>query len=146
MATRLTADDARESLRAHVADKGLEINLKYGPEIGWAEIQRLLQDRTYVRYPCEIIFDAHPLLPGEVAYPAPNGARPEDGFRMHVHPSFAADLDRVPWLVCYQLVAVNYGEFASPEDAEIFGAAVLGLDRETYYQKLCEMVDRVLSA
>jgi hypothetical protein len=62
---------------------------------------------------------------------------------MHVHPHFFAHLDRVPWLVLYQLVALNYGEFASSEDAEMFGAAALGLTRDEYYQVLCEMADEV---
>src|SRR6185503_16845032 len=69
MATKLTTEDARQSLNAHVASKGLEIREKYGPRIGWAELQRILQDRSCVRYPCEIAFDATPLEPGEFAHP-----------------------------------------------------------------------------
>jgi hypothetical protein len=45
----------------------------------------------------------------------------------------------VPWLALYQLVLVNYGEFASPDDAEIFGAGALGIPREDYYRALCGM-------
>ena len=52
-------------------------------------------------------------------------------------------LPQVPWLVLYQLVLVNYGEFASPDDAETFGAAALGLDRDEYYARLCEMADQI---
>jgi hypothetical protein len=50
-------------------------------------------------------------------------------------------MDRVARLVLYQLVVVNYGEFASSDDAEIFGAAALGISREMYYQALCQMAD-----
>jgi hypothetical protein len=46
-------------------------------------------------------------------------------------------------LVLYQLVLVNYGEFASPEDAESFGAAAVGLDREEYYERLCALADQL---
>jgi hypothetical protein len=49
----------------------------------------------------------------------------------------------VPYLVLYQLVLVNYGEFASPDDAETFGASALGLEREEYYAALCRMADEV---
>jgi hypothetical protein len=52
-------------------------------------------------------------------------------------------LDQVAYLVLYQLVVVNYGEFASPEDAEVFGSNALGLTREQYYLTLCEMVDQI---
>lgn len=143
MATQLTADDARQSLTAHVEAKGIEVFVKYGPQLGWGQLQRLLADRAFVRYPCRIEFDAAPLRPGECAYPMPQGAVPEDGFTMCVHPRFMLELDRVAWLVLYQLVVVNYGEFASADDAETFGAAALGLTRDEYYSALCTMADEI---
>jgi hypothetical protein len=143
MSKQLTIDDARQSLTAHVAAKGDEIRAKYGPHIGWNELQQIVADRSCVRYPCEIAFGSGPLLAGEFAYPVMKGERPEDGFKMCVHPFFASRLERVPYLVLYQLVLVNYGEFASPEDAETFGASVLGISREDYYQTLCQMADEL---
>ena len=143
MATQLTADDARQSLSAHVAARGEEIRAKYGPHIGWRQLQQILQDRACVRYPCEIVFDAAALGAGEFAHPVPTGERPEDGFTMYVHPVFMTDLARVPLLVLYQLVLVNYGEFASSDDAEVFGANVLGMSKEEYYAALCEMADEL---
>jgi hypothetical protein len=143
MSKPLTIEDARQSLTAHVADKGAEVHAKYGPHIGWNELLRILDDRVCVRYPCEIVFDAGPLQAGEFAHPVAKTERPEDGFRMFVHPYFSTQLERVPYLVLYQLVLVNYGEFASPEDAETFGASVLGLPAEDYYRALCEMADEI---
>src|SRR3954467_13482326 len=125
MATTLTAEDARQSLTAHVESKGVEVFLKYGPQIGWTALQQLLGDRTQVRYPCEIAFDAAALLPGELAHALPKSENPEEGFTICVNPLFALELERVPFVVLYQLVAVNYGDFASFEEAETFGAAAL---------------------
>jgi hypothetical protein len=143
MAQQLTAEDAKQSLTTHVETKGVEVFVKYGPHLGWGELQRLLLDSAYVRYPCEIAFDAAALLPGEAAHPVQKGDRPEDGFTMFVHPLFMLELDRVVFLVLYQLVVVNYGEFASADEAETFGAAALGLTRDEYYSALCEMVEQV---
>lgn len=143
MAKQLTAADAKQSLTAHVEARGIEVYLKYGPRIGWAELHRLLADRAYVRYPCEIVFDAGELLSGECAHAAARGSRPEEGFTMSVHPRFAEALDRAVQLVLYQLVAVNYGEFASAHDAETFGAAALGITRDEYYAALCLMADEL---
>ncbi len=143
MATKLTAEDAKQSLTDHAAVKGAEIYEKYGPHIGWNELLQILEDRACCRYPCEIVFDAAPLRPGEFACPVPKGEWPEDGFTMHVHPRFMAQLERVPYLVLYQLVVVNYGEFASPQDAELFGLNALGLSRDQYYQALCAMADEI---
>ena len=143
MASQLTAEDGRQSLNAHVAAKGDEIRAKYGPHIGWTELQRILKDRACVRYPCEIIFDASHLQPGEFAYPVPRGKKPEDGFDLFVHPYFMMQLDRIAHLALYQLVVVNYGEFASSDDAETFGARALGLSKDEYYQSLCELSDEI---
>jgi hypothetical protein len=140
-----TADDGRQSLNAHVAAKGDEIRAKYGPRIGWTELQRILQDRACVRYPCEVIFDGTPLRSGEFAHPVPRGERPEDGFELYIHPYFMTQPDRIAHLALYQLVVVNYGEFASPDDAETFGANALGLSKEEYYQSLCELSDEIAS-
>ncbi len=64
MPKTLTVEDAKQSLNAHVAAKGDEIRDKYGPEIGWDQLKAILQDRSCVRYPCELRFEAEPLLPG----------------------------------------------------------------------------------
>lgn len=146
MSTQLTAEDARQSLTAHVEAKGIEIFAKYGPVIGWGQLQRLIADRACVRYPCEIAFDAEPLLPGEFAAPVQKGASPEEGFRMCVHPLFLTQLEAVPALVLYQLVAVNYGQFAAAHEAETFGAAALGLTRDEYYTFLCDCADQLQPA
>jgi hypothetical protein len=143
MARTLTADDAKQSLTAHVAAKGCEIFGKYGPVLGWPELERLLEDRAFVRYPCEIVFDAAALCEGEFAHPVPKGATPEAGFTMQVHPVYERQREHVPALVLYQLVAVNYGEFASADDAECFGAAALGLTRDEYYSRVCELAELV---
>lgn len=143
METRLTAEDARQSLTGHVAAKGAEIHTKYGPVLGWKELKALLEDRAFVRYPCELAFDAAPLEPGEFAHAVAMGDKPEDGFRLCVHPLYMLELEKVPHLVLYQLVPVNYGAFASGDDAETFGAAALGLSRDDYYAELCELADRL---
>jgi hypothetical protein len=143
MAIQLTAADARQSLNEHVAARGREIHEKFGPHIGWQQLRQILEDRACMRYPCEIVFDAGPLEPGEFAHPVAKGERPEDGFAMHIHPFFMTQLERVPGLVLYQLVLVNYGEFASADDAETFGAAALGISRDEYYQIICGLADQV---
>ena len=94
-----SAHNARESLNAAVAAIGAAIHEKYGPRIGWAQLQQILQDRTCVRYPCEVVFDAGTLQGGEFAHPLARGERPEEGFTMYVHPFFMMQLEQVPLLV-----------------------------------------------
>jgi hypothetical protein len=143
MAAPPSAQDARESLNACAAAIGAEIYEKYGPRIGWTQLLRILEDRSCVRYPCEIVFDAVPLQAGEFAHPVAKGDHPEAGFSIYVHPLFMTQLEQVPLLVLYQLVLVNYGSFASPDDAETFGAAALGLSKDEYYETLCGLADEL---
>ena len=143
MERKLTVDDARQSLTAHAAEKGAQLREKYGPDIRWNELLKILDDRTVVRYPVEIVFDAKPLREGEFAFPQPKGGRPEDGFTIFVHPFFSLQPQRVPYLVLYHLVVVNYGDFASSDDAESFGASALGISKDDYYHTLCAMIDEI---
>ena len=135
--------DARQSLNTCVAAIGAETYAKYGPQIGWNQLLQILEDRTCTRYPCEIVFDAAPLQAGEFAHPVAKGDRPGDGFTIYVHPFFMMQIDQVPLLVLYQLVLVNYGAFASPDDAETLGAAALGLAKDEYYHALCQLADQL---
>ena len=141
MAAPPTAQDARQSLNASAAAIGAETYEKYGPRIGWTQLLQILGDRSCARYPCEIVFDAAPLQAGEFAHPVAKGDHPEEGFCIYVHPFLMMQLDQVPLLVLYQLVLVNYGAFASADDAETFGAAALGLGKDEYYHALCGLVD-----
>jgi len=136
-------DNAPEVLNARLVAAGADIREKYGPHLGWEELQQLLADRSCVPYPCEIRFDAEPLLPGEFAHTAPKGLKPEEGFTIYVHPSYAGQLALVPYLVLHQLVAVRYGDATTPEDAETFGSCALGLSKEAYYQALCELSGQI---
>jgi hypothetical protein len=143
MAAPSSAQDARQSLNASAAAIGAEIYAKYGPRIGWTQLLQILEDRSCVRYPCEIVFDAGPLEAGEFAHPVTRGDHPAEGFTVYVHPLFMMQLEQVPLLVLYQMVLVNYGAFASPDDAETFGAAALGLTKEEYYHTLCGLADEL---
>ena len=143
MATQLTAEDARQSMQAHAASKGAEIRATYGPHLGWSQLLAILADRTCVRYPCEIAFDSGPLGEDEFAHPVARGESPAAGFTIYVHPYFATQPDRVPYLVLYQLVLVNYGDFASSADAESFGAHAFGISEDEYYRVLCAMADEI---
>lgn len=142
MARELKKAEARQHLTAEVAAQGQEIARDYAP-IDWERLQQLLSDRRYVRYPCELRFEAEPLLPGEFAHPVRRGERPEDGFVLYLHPHYASQLPLVPYLVLHQLVLINFGDSATADDAETFGALALGLSKENYYQALCELSNQI---
>jgi hypothetical protein len=143
MPTQLTAEDGRQSMEAHAAAKGFELREKYGPAVGWGQLQRILADRTLVRYPCEIVFDASGLVQGECAHAQQKADDPGEGFTLFIHPFFVSQPPEAVLLALYQLVAINYGPFASSDDAEAFGAAALGISKDDYYERICQAADQL---
>ena len=112
----LSLNAAHLSLTDHVIMKGNEIFEKYGPKIGWSELQKIIVDKECVRYPLDIVFDSVALENDEIAYPSAKGDLPEDGFTLYIHPYFSLDPTRIP---------------------------ALGIDIEAYYAQLCEIADEI---
>ncbi|RMF75546.1 MAG: hypothetical protein D6744_13335 [Planctomycetota bacterium] len=146
MAHKLTADDAREALSGHVRERAELARRRYGPRIDMAALERILDDREIVRYPVALRFDAEPLEPGEFAFAAQRGTHPSEGFDLFVHPHFRERVDVLPLLVAYHLVCVNYGDIVTHEQAECFGATLLGIDVDEYYERLCALADEIAPA
>lgn len=143
MDRKLTEQDARTALRDHVCDKADDARRRYGGRVDYAAILRMLEDRNVVRYPTEVRFDSTSLEPGEFAHALPLGENPLAGFHLVVHPKFETRPEILPGLIAYHLVRINYGEIATHEEAELFGATLLGLDPEEYYLALCSAADSI---
>ncbi len=138
-----TEAEAKQSLQDHVGQKAYDAREAYSHHIDASSILDLLTDSRFVRYPVAIKFNADYLQQGEFAYMDPNGGHPEEGFTLYIHPFFEQQLDALPLLIAYHLVCVNYGDIATSAEAEIFGATLLGMETETYYQKLCQLADSI---
>lgn len=143
MNSRPTAEEAQQSLRDHVVTKAMDARMRRGGLIDRIEIMRLLDDRSVVRYPLGVRFDAEPLQPGEFACLESLGEHPSDGFCLFIHPTFENVDELIPLLIAYYIPSVNYGEVASHVEAELFGATLLGIDVEEYYTILCSVADTV---
>lgn len=136
---RQLKNEAPPDLAEAIAALADLIRQRYGPRLDWRQLLLLLDDRTCVRYPCELRFDAEPLLPGEFAHVVPRGLEDAEGFTIYLHPFYALELDQAVYLALPQLVRINYGLLASPEDAENFGALVMGVPRADYFHTLCQL-------
>ena len=147
---RPTEADGRRALIGHAEDKAREARQAYAatplPGMSLEAFHALLEDRRYVRHPVRITCDAAPLQSDEFACIQANRSdTPGAGFTLFLHPRFEGNEDLVPLIASYYLVCVNYGEIAGPEAAEAFGAALMGMDREEYYRKLCRVADSLLT-
>ncbi|OQX31037.1 MAG: hypothetical protein B0D96_08300 [Candidatus Sedimenticola endophacoides] len=129
----------------HASEKAAEIRARFGPEIDYATVVQLLGDRRYTRYPVEIRFVSEGIEPGMFALTEPASENPDDGYVMNIHPFFEDRPDALPALILYQTVLVNYGDIATANDAEIFGAGVLGMERDDYYDLIVRLTDSLWS-
>jgi len=143
MAERLSEEDGRIALREHVVEKAMDARLRHGLYIDAEQMVRVLDDRAVVRYPVGIRFDAEGLEAGEFAWPMPLGDSPSKGFCLFIHPCFEDQPDAWPLLIAYHIPTINYGEIATHEEAELFGATLLGLEQDEYYKALCELTDSI---
>ena len=141
MGERLTEDDGRRALRDHVLERANIARTRYGPRIDAATIMKILDDRTLVRFPVGIRFDATALQPQEFAHAELLGEHPSEGYCLFIHPSLQSRTDLLPMVIAYHIPPINYGDITEPEDCEAFGAALLGMNPEIYYQTLCEIAD-----
>ena len=141
MARQLTEQDGRLALQDHIREKASAARTRHGPAIEGAGIMRVLDDRETVRYPVGIRFDATALQPGEFAHAQPLGEHPREGFCLFIHPVFEQRPDVWPLLIAYHIAPINYGDIAGPAECELFGATLLGLDVEGYYEALCALTD-----
>ncbi len=137
------AAEAQRFLRDHAIERALLARSRFGPSIAPDSFLRMLGDRSIVRYPTAIRFDAAGLEPGEFAFAMPCGEHPSEGFVLLVHPAFERRPHLWPLLAAYHLPSVNYGEIAAADDCEAFGAALFGLAAEAYYEILCAAADEV---
>lgn len=133
-----------QSLADHATACAAEARRRYG-HVDYAGLLRVLEDRRVVRFPVEVVFDETELLPGEFAHAAPRGDHARDGYRVIVHPHFRERPEDLPALVAYHLVTVNYGDVATGDVAERFGAALLGIEPDEYYRRVCRLADELRS-
>lgn len=136
-----TPEGAQQSLRDHVVAKAIEARHKCDGRVDRAAVERLLLDRSVVRYPIGVRFDGRPLRAGEFACLESLGDHPSHGFCLFMHPAIAPHDDLFPALVAYYLPSVNYGDVATHVEAELFGATLLGITVEQYYHLLCTVAD-----
>ncbi len=140
---KINPSEGRRALREHVVERALLARERYGGSIDYPTLLKMLEDRQVVRYPTVLEFSDSALQPGEFAYVAPVGEAPSEGFRLFFHPAFRMREEVLPLLVSYHIVRVNYGEIATHEEAELFGATLLGLDVDAYYETLCVLADQL---
>lgn len=136
----VTLEEGLRALAAHAREKGDQIQKKYG-KFDNEVLEALLEDEDFVRYPTRIVYDSSRIEKGLFAITERVGEAASDGYVIYIHEFFKQKPEAIPAIVLYHLVTVNYGDFATYNEAEEFAASVLGLEKNVYYEYLCLLMD-----
>jgi len=131
------------AVTVHAEEKAVEIRDKYGPDIDYPVLLQILGDRKSIRNPVEIRFSSTAIEPGLFAVTESFSENPADGYSITLHESFRNRPEVLPALILYQAVIINYGDLATAIDAEVFGAGVLGMERDAYYDLIVDLTDSI---
>ena len=143
MAEEVTIEQGQQALAEHAREMGCDLRAKYGALTDHSSLLRLLEDSDFVRFPVTLMFESRRIEPGLFGFVEGVSDNPSDGYTLVLHPHFQDRAEDLAALVLYQLVKVNYGDFATCHDAECFGAAVLDMEQEAYYEFICRLTDGI---
>ena len=133
-----------ESLRTHAQTAAQRALGKLGGPLVSANLAGFLGDSDCIRYPTEIVYDGTGLDPHQFAEPFFEDVDGARHCRLHVHPRFAGHPEALPYFVAYMAGAINYGKVVSTQLCEAFGAALVGMEPDAFYEKVCALYDAAL--
>lgn len=135
----LSQEDGYAALQGHVVRKAQLGRQRYGPRPTLEDMRRLLEDRDIVRHPTQLVFDSSRLKPGEFGHAEMVGEGASRSYQLLVHEHFKGRAKDLPLLIAYHVPSVNYSDLVTHEEAELFGATLLGMDLEAYYGEICRL-------
>lgn len=131
----------QQSLREHLVAQAIVAHQKHGP-LTADKLDALLHDADCLRHPVRLVFEFGEMAMHQFAQPDIDWRNTEqDGRVLYVRPLLRERLDLLPLAVAYMIPLINYGDIISDEHCLLYGATLLGMMEEEYYQRLCELCD-----
>jgi hypothetical protein len=132
-----------DSLKQRLVEQATYAHLKHGP-ITPDKLEALLQDPDCLRYPLRLVFEFGEMAMHQFAQPDLDCRNTEkDGRVLYLRPTLRERPDLVVLAVAYMLPVVNYGEIITDEHCLLFGATLIGLLEQEFYQQICAIAEYV---
>src|SRR5512137_1941191 len=126
----------QQSLREHLVAQAVVAHQKYGP-LTADKLDALLRDPDCLRHPVRLVFEFGEMALHQFAQPDIDWRNTEqDGRVLYVRPLLQARPDLLPLAVAYMIPLINYGGIIADEHCLSYGAALLGMMEDEYYQAL----------
>jgi len=133
----------QDSLREHLLAQAVVAHQKHGP-VTADKLEALLHDPDCLRYPVRLVFEFGEMAMNQFAQPDFDWRNQEQNGRvLYVRPLLRGRPDLLPLAVAYMIPLINYGDIVTDEHCLRYGAALLGMMEEEYYQAICNLADLV---
>ncbi len=124
-----------DSLTNRLREQAGEARLKHGG-LRLGNLETFLADRDCVRFPTRLVLEYGEMGLHQFAQPEPD-VRQSGGIMLYLRPAIGMRPDLLALAVSYMIPVINYGNLAGDEHCLAYGAVLLDLDPETYYERIC---------
>lgn len=124
-----------DSLTNRLREQAGEARLKHGG-LRPGNLETFLADRDCVRFPTRLVLEYGEMGLHQFAQPEPD-VRQSGGIMLYLRPAIGMRPDLLALAVSYMIPVINYGNLAGDEHCLAYGAVLLDLDPETYYERIC---------
>jgi hypothetical protein len=144
---RLSTEDleilGQRSMLDHVVAQAEVAKGKHGP-LTFERLDALLRDPVCVRHPVRVAYEFGEMAMHQFAQPDLDW-RDETGRGrvLYLRPLLRDRPDLALLAVAYFIPVLNYGDVATDSHCLAYGAALLGLTPDDFYQRLCILADAV---
>lgn len=133
----------QQSLREHLVAQAIVAHQKHGP-LTADKLEALLHDPDCLRHPVRLIFEFGEMAMHQFAQPDIDWRNTEqDGRVLYVRPLLRERPDLLPLAIAYMIPLINYGDIITDDHCRSYGAMLLGMMEEEFYQQICELAELV---
>ena len=133
----------QQSLREHLVAQAIVAHQKHGL-LTADKLDAVLHDPDCLRHPVRLVFEFGEMAMHQFAQPDIDWRNTEqDGRVLYVRPLLRDRPDLLPPAVAYMIPLINYGDIISDEHCLCYGATLLGMMEEEFYQQICELAELV---
>ncbi len=143
MSTSKLIQLGEESLRNHLVAQAVVAHQKHSG-LSFEGLDILLTDPECLRHPTRLVFEFGEMAMHQFAQPDLDHRNQEqEGRVLYVRPILRQHPNLVVLAVAYMIPVINYGDVVSDEHCLLYGATLLGMMAEEFYQKICHLADVV---
>lgn len=129
------------SLREHILAQAIVAHQKHCP-LTADKLDVLLADSGCLRHPVRLVFEFGEMAMHQFAQPDIDWRNTgHDGRVLYLRPLLRDRPDLLPLAVAYMIPLINYGGIISDDHCLRYGATLLGLMEDEYYQQMCALAE-----